>query len=364
MYHKHKYNLYKYSEIHKFLDTAPPLFLNESIEKKPKIGIVKTHGLNNMVDYVLPTAPWLQYERFCKNNNIPYEFYEISKSNWLEEAQKFDIILCHVNTSPAYIEMVQSKIYVLEKCLNKYCFPSFHEIWQYENKNRASYLYKYYNLPAIPTYTTNNVNDAYDIIEKINYPFIFKNSTGASSSGVKKINSKAYAKKLLEKIFGKKGIGTHYPYYFQKDYLYAQEFIADASFDLRIMLIGNMAFGYYRYPDKGDFRASGSGLIEKRDIPKDAILLAIEARNKLKSRQLGVDLLYSQKHNKYMIIETSLFNRIETPEQLIVDGKPGYYDITDTNNIVFMEGKFWVQELVLRDLVVDWFRLYKNQKDD
>ena len=39
------------------------------------------------------------------------------------------------------------------------------------------------------------------------------------------------------------------------------------------------------------------------------------------------------------LIETSLFNQIDTPEQLVVKGIPGYYDISG-NEILFKEGKF------------------------
>src|SRR5690606_3227628 len=119
-------------------------------------------------------------------------------------------------------------------------------------------------------------------------------------------------------------------------------------------LVGDMAFGYYRYPNKGDFRASGSGNIEKKAIPEDALRLAIGVRNKLNSRQMGVDLLYSEKTKQYYIIETSLFNQIDTAEQLGIDGVPGYYDISNINNISFKEGKFWMQELVLRNVIIEW----------
>lgn len=86
----------------------------------------------------------------------------------------------------------------------------------------------------------------------------------------------------------------------------------DATFDFRIMLIGDIAFGYYRYPNKGNFRTSGASDFEK-SIALDALKLAIEIRDKLQSRQLGIDLLYSDKYSQYFNIETSLFNRIDSP---------------------------------------------------
>jgi glutathione synthase/RimK-type ligase-like ATP-grasp enzyme len=350
-----KKNIIPYYEVGNVLKEAPPLHFDKEITNKPKVAIIKDDGLHIIKDYVNPKDSWLRYERFCKNNNISYEFYDITKSNWIKEAERFDIFICHTASNPAFQEMIESKIYILENIMHKFCFPSYHEVWQYENKNRANYLYQCYNLPNIPTHVTNNKAEALEIINKISYPFITKTTIGAGSTGVKKIKSKLEAKVKINRIFGIKGLKTQYPYQRQKDYMYIQEFIDDARFDLRIMLVGDMAFGYYRYPNSGDYRASGSGIVDKKAIPTEALKLAIDIRSKLKSRLMGVDLLYSKKHHKYFIIETSLFNQIDTAEQLVIDGNPGYYDITDVNNITFKKGKFWIHELVIKYVVEEWF---------
>lgn len=350
-------SIMSFSDIDCFLDEAPALLLNISLSRKPHIGIVKTQSLNIKDGYENPKASWLRYVRFCKNNDISYGFYDIKKSDWLEEASKYDIVICHTEGSPAYQEMIESKIYVLEKALNKMCFPSFHEVWQYEDKNRSNYLYQIYKLPTISTLVTHSEEEALEIVEKSDYPFITKTTIGAGSSGVQKINSKKKANSLIRKIFSKNGLRSQYLYQNQKDYFYYQKFISDATFDLRIILVGDMAFGYYRYPNKGDFRASGAGNFEKKAIPSDALKIAVGIRDKLQSRQMGVDLLYSEKHEQYFIIETSLFNQIDTPIQLEVNGESGYYDVSDITNISFKEGKFWIQELVLNDVVTQWSNL-------
>lgn len=344
----------RYSEVDEVLNQAPILTLNKELEKKPRVGIIKSQLSILGEDFVKPKASWLRYERFCKNNNIPYGFYDISKHDWLVEAQKYDVIICHTESTPAYQDMIESKIYVLDKIVGKFCFPSYHEVWQYENKNRSNYLYQYYNLPSIPTYVTQNKKDAIELSEQINYPFITKTTIGSASVGVAKIDNLQQARKRIKAIFGRKGLKTIYPYERQKDYFYIQEYIEDATYDLRIMLVGDMAFGYYRYPNKGDFRASGAGNTEKKEIPEEALRLAVDIRNKLQSRLMGVDLLFSSRHNQYLIIETSLFNQIDTPIQFALNGVPGYYDISDINNIQFKEGKFWIQELLLRDVINSW----------
>lgn len=348
----------KYYEVDSFLNEAPVLSLGFEMKEKPNVGIIKTQESVLGKDYVNPKASWLRYERFCKNNEIPYGFLDITRSNWMQEAEKYDLIVCHTESNPAYQEMIESKIYILENLMGKFCFPSYHEVWQYENKNRANYLYDYFRLPKIPTYVTQSREEAFELIEEIGYPFITKTTIGAGSTGVRKIKTRSEAVKMINSIFCHNGLKTQYLYQRQKDYFYIQKFINDARFDLRIMLVGDMAFGYYRYPNQGDFRASGAGNYEKKAIPDDALRLAIDVRSKLNSRLMGIDLLYSETNKKYYIIETSLFNQIDTPEQLVIDGVPGYYDISDIDNIRFKEGKFWIQELILRDVILEWYDKY------
>lgn len=339
------------ADIESFINTALPVLLNAPLESPPKVGIVKTQSFKLVEGYDNPRASWMRYERFCKNNNIPYGFLDLKKSDWLSEAQEFDLIVCHTEGDPAYQEMYESKVYILENFYNKKCFPSFHEVWQYENKVRSHYLYDLYNLPAIPTVVTYDENEAYQLGDKLGFPLILKNTIGAGSKGVEKIDNQSSLSKVVKSIFSDNGRKTIYPYQRQKNYIYAQKFIADAEFDLRIIIIGSNAFGYYRYPNVGDFRASGAGNYEKKAIPEEALKLAVKIRNKLDCRQIGVDLLYSKEDQEYLIIETSVFNQIDTPVQLEVNGIPGRYDVSDISDIKFIEGKFWIQELLMLDLL-------------
>lgn len=346
----------KYNKIQEYQNQAPPLILDKEIKKIPKVGIVR-NGLR-FDDYVQKNASWLFYERYLKNNNIEYEYYDIFRSDWIQKAKAFDIIMWHVNSTPSDLYIARSKIYMIEKVFGIMCFPSFHEIWQYEDKIRASFLYKSFGLPEIPTFTTNSYEEAIKEIEHFIFPIVAKINTGAGSTGVEKIKNSQQAKKYIKNSFGIKGRETIYPYYRQKDYILFQEFIDDAKFDLRVMIIGNKAFGYYRYPNKGDFRASGAGNYEKKAIPAEALRIAIDVKNKLQSRLMGVDLLFSDKQQRYFIIEASLFNQIDTPEQLVIDGVPGYYDISDINNIVFKPGKFWIHELVIEEVIKEWYKKF------
>ena len=47
--------------------------------------------------------------------------------------------------------------------------------------------------------------------------------------------------------------------YDTKDYVYFQKFLPNNKYDIRIVVIGDRAFGFIRYNRENDFRASGSG---------------------------------------------------------------------------------------------------------
>ena len=340
-----------------FLKIAEGVYLNEKNDtSKLLVGLVKDHATieNEIPGYVLKINSYMKYERFLKNNHIRYEYYDIYKNDWIEKAKRFNIIIWHTNSTPAEIYIAESKIYILEKVLHIHCFPSFHEIWQYEDKNRSAYLYETLLIPSIPTFVSHSKKESLLYAKNVNYPVILKTFIGASSSGVVMVKNKHSLNKHIHKAFGHRGCKTIFPYFRLKNTVYIQKFIADATFDLRIIIVGEKLFGYYRYPPKGDFRASGAGIYEKKELPDEAMRLAVSIKKKLASRLLGIDLLYSQKSLQYYVIETSLFNQIDTAEQLVINGVPGYYDISN-DEIVFKEGRYWIQELVLQLVIEQWY---------
>src|SRR5690606_22864495 len=137
--------------------------------------------------------------------------------------------------------------------------------------------------------------EAIDFVNSSKFPIISKLSTGSASFGVEKLNNKGQALSVISKVFSDKGKKTYFPFERQKNYVYFQEFIEDAKFDLRIIVIDDILFGYYRYPNKGDFRASGAGIYEKKEIPEAAMELAFKVKAHYGTSCLATDFLYSEK---------------------------------------------------------------------
>lgn len=333
-----------------FLDEADKVILHDTKDiTQIKVGIVKDGVEPEGFSFARYYYP--KYLRLLRNNNIDYSFYDIYKSDWIEKAKEYDVIVWHTNSDPITQDIALNKIYVLDKILKKKCLPSFDEIWSYENKINSLYLYEAFDLPTIPTFVTFDKNEAMSYIEKCNYPIISKSRTASASAGVIKINNIAEAKSIVNNVFSEKGLATNYYHDRQKDYVYFQKFINDATYDLRMIIVDDQALGYYRYPNKGDFKASGAGNYEKKEIPAEALDLAFKVKEKFGSTCLATDVLYSEKENKYYIIESSIFIGIDTPRQLEINGVSGCYKRIKEGNYVFREGKFWIQELALKALL-------------
>ncbi|MHC5310081.1 ATP-grasp domain-containing protein [Myroides sp. LJL116] len=344
-----KGNIVEYKQHCLDIDDANKVLLESvNIEEGFLVGIVKDDVFFADQNYVSPRSYFPKYERFLNSNNIKYEFFNILTSDWLEVSKKYDLIIWHTASDPNTQKIAKNKIYVLDKILQKKCLPSYDEIWGYEDKINAHYLYQAHGLPEIPTFVSHDRVEIEHFLANTKYPIISKLTTGSASFGVDKLDNKKQAVQLVNKIFGYNGLKTYFPFERQKDYVYFQQFISDATFDLRIITIGNQALGYYRYPNKGDFRASGAGNYEKKEIPNEALDLAFKVKKLYGASCLATDLLYSEKLNKYFIIESSIFIGVDTPNQLEIDGVPGIYNLLADGSYKFEKGKFWIQELTLK----------------
>ena len=60
-----------------------------------------------------------------------------------------------------------------------------------------------------------------------------------------KSNGKKIGRKHIDKVFTT-GRETYWPYLKQKNYVYFQKFIHDSLYDLRVIIIGNKYFGYFK----------------------------------------------------------------------------------------------------------------------
>jgi glutathione synthase/RimK-type ligase-like ATP-grasp enzyme len=310
-----------------------------------RLGIVKDDDNLSFKYY----SYWPKFERFAKNNNIPYSFLNIHSDNWINESANYDRIVWRPLPYPSSLYEIRTKIAYIEKFLKIPCYPSAEQLWLYEDKIRLYYHLSTYNLPAIPTFISFDEQECINKLESFEYPLISKSYVGSASMSVSKINNKAEARRHIFKAFSK-GLDTGFPYFRQKGYVYFQKYIGDADYDVRIILVGEKIMGYYRMVPKNDFRASGAGLIVNQDLPLEAVLLAQKVKERMPGPVLAIDFLKSRSEDRFYIIETSSAISVDTIGELILNNVPGYY-LLNSNALVFHPGRFWLQDLVLEEFL-------------
>src|SRR5699024_4996308 len=223
----------------------------------------------------------------------------------------------------------------------KKTFPDFHTVWHFDDKVGQKYLLEAVGAPLVPSYVFYDKHEAFQWIEDIQFPKVFKLRRGAGSSHVRLVEAKSKAKKLVQKAFsggfsqynkvrnlkerwykykhGKsnlsnlakgvlrfgrttdfaKTIGN------EKGYIYFQDYVPGNDFDIRVIVIDGKAFAIKRLVREDDFRASGSGhvLFEKRHFDDDIIHLSFEVAEKVNSQCLAIDYVFQR--GQPLIVELS-----------------------------------------------------------
>jgi glutathione synthase/RimK-type ligase-like ATP-grasp enzyme len=89
--------------------------------------------------------------------------------------------------------------------------------------------------------------------------------------------------------------------------VYLQQFIADAGYDLRVVVVGDRLSAYGRRVPVGDFRASGDGDVfyDRSLITPEVIDAAFSASDALGARCMGYDFVLDPKTSKPYIVEMS-----------------------------------------------------------
>ena len=163
-------------------------------------------------------------------------------------------------------------------------FPDRLAVDLYNNKRLQAEFFqdKDYPTPVQKWIESEAELDRFMQASTLTFPIVRKESRGSASAGVSLIHTHK----------------TRYPFL-------AQEFCAHNSGDIRVMVVGNMVFGFARANRPDDFRASGSGRIEYID---DLPQVCVETAHRI-SRECGFvcmayDFILNNRH-QWVIAELS-----------------------------------------------------------
>ena len=284
------------------------------------------------------STKWIEY---CKVKGINFKTVNCYSNDIIDQVKECDALMWHFKQSdPRDILFAKELIYSLQST-GKKVFPDFFTAWHFDDKIGQKYLLESIDAPLVPSYVFYDKQAALEWIKNTSFPKVFKLRRGAGSAHVKLVRGPKEAKKLIGKAFGrgfslydksanlkdrwykyKKGLTDIWdltkgllryakaPSFSrisgrERGYVYFQDFVPNNEYDIRIIVIGDKAFGIKRLVREGDFRASGSGhiLYERDHFDIETVELSFQIAEKINSQCLALDFVYQD--DKPLVVEIS-----------------------------------------------------------
>ncbi len=304
-----------------------------------------------------------RFEYYAQEFGLHFEIFDIGNSNWTDTVSKYVAILWRPNALSPWLEQAREKIFFMENFMNLRVFPNWKTICTYDNKKAQAYFFGYHNIPTPDTFVSYSLQECEEYILNCNFPIVSKASGGAGSEGVRLLHDLSEAKVELQKKFQRSTINRildrfgylplnqkHLP----EKYLLLQQFIPDNARDCRLTVLGKKyVFVLYRRNRPGDFRASGSGLVEyEGKVGENEARYFVELCRKHDFDSMAFDLLFNEKG--FVVTEMSY-----TYPKDFLDNVPSYYIFDDWGACTVASEKIVSQKLQMR-YVAEW--LLRNEE--
>lgn len=322
------------------------------------------------------SARWVE---LAKTRGITPVHVDAFAQDIISRISNCDAFMWRYSPSAHPRQYARKLLYAVEKQLGVPVFPNLKSSWHFEDK-----VGQYYFLAAagIPTPITSifwGRGDAEAFCDRAEYPFVLKLATGYQSSNVRLVNDRRTALFYVDQLFSHGVTGLGYrpaspsrlllrrlraavevakgnnPYgptayaELQYGYFFAQEFLPDNAFDVRVTVTGNRAFVFRRFNRPGDFRASGSGRIDwdHNKVDEDVVRLAYRVAHALDSQTVTVDIL--RRGSEAVVVELGLAYASwavrACPGHWVLSGNP------ETGSMTWVEGSMHPEDAIFTDFV-------------
>lgn len=265
-------------------------------------------------------------------------------------------------------------------------FPDGPTGWHFDDKVAQAYLFDALGFAVPDTRVFTDREAALEWLATAPFPQVFKLRGGAGSANVTLVRDRAQAERLVRAMFGR-GIPSFDPWWVLRDrwrqyragltssvellrgvarllvvpkyaktrgrergYALFQSYVPGNDHDLRIIVIGDRAFGIKRFVRDGDFRASGSGYLShaRTDLPEDVVRLAFTYARRLRAQCVAFDFVRAPQGTP-LLLEISYAFTVTA-----YDACPGYW----TSDLTWHEGSIrpqdWMVDAVLAEVHRRW----------
>ena len=262
-------------------------------------------------------------------------------------------------------------------------FPDHRTVWHFDDKVAQKYLLEAIDAPLATTWVFFDKGEAMRFLERAEYPLVFKLRRGSGSLNVQLIRSRRDGVRVVSAMFGRglppfpvgasllraatraKQPGSRAGTIWERGrraatvlmrkvtgpgrergYVLFQRYVRDNARDIRVTVVGDRAFTFFRGVRPNDFRASGSGLLQYPDaraVQLDMVDIAFSITRTLRAQSLALDFVVEPDSDRPVLLEVSY-----TFIASAVEGCPGYF----TPGHVWVSGSFDPAELILKDVVL------------
>lgn len=323
----------------------------------------------------------LKYEAILKQNGIAYQIVDSHEDRFWDDLAGSRLFIMFLGQTQMHLQRQINLITTIDRYLKIPCFPNWDMVWHFDDKVAQQHLLEAMSFPVAKSHVFWNKELALEWADKTSYPKVFKLKGGAGSLNVVIVNSQRHANLLINKMFSKgirsgrvPGVDllsifrgsykTMFKSYLKEllydigarsstiedwsrhqGYAYFQDFLPGNTYDTRVTVIGDRAFGFLRHNRHNDFRSSGSGNIDFTPDRVDMRMIkaAFKISQALNFQTMAYDFLFDAKREPVVNEMCCQF------ADWAIYQCPGFWD-ADLN---WHEGHYWPQYLQLQDLLKD-----------
>jgi hypothetical protein len=320
---------------------------------------------------------WLEY---CRERGLRYQVVDAHGTQVMEQVRGASAFLWHWAHWDTVDQLHARQLIQAVEAQGIPVFPNNRTCWHFDDKIGQKYLLEGVGAPLVPTYVFFDEPSALDWIWQAEFPKVFKLRCGAGSTNVRLVKRRREAERCCRRAFGS-GFAPvagyladfssklrrsgrpaslarkliHAPEALmqvwrsrrvtprQRGYVYFQDFLPNNQHDTRVTIIGDRAFAFRRGVRPGDFRASGSGLIDWAPAKIDLRCVdeSFSIAQALGTQSLATDYVTDEDGNPRILEMSYGF----VPE--LVYQCPGWWDVERS----WHEGHVWPQDAIIEDLL-------------
>lgn len=299
-----------------------------------------------------PSDVWIAW---CEEQHVPYRRVDCFSDEIIQQLHDCDgLIWWWGGNATRFARQLTRALEVSGKLV----FPGSATCWHFDDKIGQKYLFEAAGLPHARAHVFYDRKKSLSWAAKTDYPKLFKLRSGAWSENVWLLKGSRQAARFIGKAFGRgfdatrrwnrlmkslrrlreeKMLGAlrllrkgavrktlltsqDRIYWEERGYAYFQELIPNSGHSFLVLVSEARAYAVRSTARTGDFRASGSGMIELGHpaiVPKECIECAFAASQKLGASFLALEMLVGD--NGVFVIETDPFFYMK-------DAFPGFWD--------------------------------------